>query len=207
LLKYKVGFAALVVVTIACIGWVAVLLVGVPNGSRDTDAEHPGTPAGQGRPEGVPPDAEPARVAAHVDGDTVHLRGDRSSRLLEPGEDTSVRLLEIDTPESVDPDRPVQCFAHAASRALQRLIPRGSTVWVAPDQELLDPYGRTLLYLWTPDGMFVNEEMVSQGLARAVLFEPNDEHIRVLRRAEASARANDAGLWHACDYFGQPVSR
>lgn len=154
-------------------------------------------PDGSLRPAaGVPRSAEPARVVSHVDGDTVRLLGAQGSRLLPEGE-TSVRLLEVDTPEPARDGRPAECFADEATAALAGMLPVGEDLWVDRDEELHDQYGRTLLYLWTADGDFVNLELVRQGYARAVLFEPNDAHIDRMRRAEDEARAAERGLWGA----------
>lgn len=141
----------------------------------------------------VPDDAESARVVSHVDGDTIRLTGSG----LVAGE-TSVRLLEIDTPEPARGDEAAECFAEEASAALSDMLPTGGRVWVRPDQDLYDPYGRMLLYLWTADGDFVNLELVRQGFARSVLFEPNDAYIAQMRAAESEARADHRGMWGAC---------
>lgn len=146
---------------------------------------------------GVPDSAEPARVVSHVDGDTIRLVGAEDSALLPDGE-TTVRLLEIDTPEHARDGRPAECYADEASDALAGLLPAGEDLWVDRDEELQDQYGRTLLYLWTVDGEFVNLELLRQGYGRAVLFEPNDEHIDRMRRAEDEARAAGRGLWGTC---------
>ena len=152
----------------------------------------------------VPEGAEPARVVSHVDGDTIRLTGSgvHGSDPLDGADvldgETSVRLLEIDTPELATDGAPAECFAEEASRALRDLLPVGATVWVEPDRDLLDPYGRTLLYLWTERGDFVNLELVRQGYARSVLFEPNDAYIHQMREAESEARADLRGMWGAC---------
>jgi micrococcal nuclease len=146
----------------------------------------------------APADVERARVASHVDGDTIRLVGEAGSDLLAPDEETSVRLLEIDTPEVARPGSPGECYADEASAALRRMLPVGALVLVAPDEEVLDPYGRTLLYLWTADGEFVNLRLVRRGYAKAVLYEPNDEYIERMRRGESRARALNRGLWGAC---------
>lgn len=146
---------------------------------------------------GVPRSAEPARVVSHVDGDTIRLVGAVDSRLL-PGGETTVRLLEIDTPEHARDGRPAECYAEEASDALAGLLPAGQDLWVDRDEELHDQYGRTLLYLWTAHGEFVNLALVRQGYGRAVLFAPNDEHIDRMRRAEDEARAAGRGVWGAC---------
>ncbi|MGI8899557.1 MAG: thermonuclease family protein [Nocardioides sp.] len=132
---------------------------------------------------------------------------DRTAGALRGGEARTIRLLEIDTPESVDPGAPVECYARRSSAAPARMLPVGAPVWFRADRDLLDPYDRTLLYLWTEDGRFVNLVMVRRGLARAVLYEPNDAYIDVMRRAEARAMAADRGLWGECRFFGQPWVR
>ncbi len=53
---------------------------------------------------------------------------------------------------------------------------------------------------------FVNQALVRGGFARAVLYEPNDRYIDLMREAEADARAADTGLWGACAFFGQPLN-
>lgn len=139
--------------------------------------------------------AADARVVRIVDGDTVILDG--PGELLD-GDDTRVRLLEVDAPESAIPDQPVECWGREAAGRLADLLPVGSEVTVRRDEELLDPYGRTLLYVWNDDDVFVNLELVRSGAAEAVLFEPNDRHIERLRDAEEEARAEGRGLWGAC---------
>jgi micrococcal nuclease len=186
------GVVALVVAVV--LGLAVAVRLAAPEGSRYDDPS-----AGDVvRTVGVPAAAEPARVAAHVDGDTIRLTAERASEVLSQGRETTVRLLEIDTPEHARDGAPAECYAEEASRALADMLPTGSKVWVEPDQELLDPYGRTLLYLWTTDGVSVNLELVRQGYAVAVLFEPNDEYIDLMREAEEQARTEGRGLWGAC---------
>ena len=139
----------------------------------------------------APAGSQTARVVRVVDGDTLVLRGVGSGPL-EHGRATTVRVLEVDTPE-VD-----ECYGDEATDFADRALPEGSTVRVAADRDLLDRYGRTLLYVWAEDGTFYDEAVVRLGYGRAVLFEPNDRHIVRLRLAEAAARADRAGLWGAC---------
>jgi micrococcal nuclease len=155
----------------------------------------------------VPVGAQEVTVSRHTDGDTLHVVAVDRGAAVATGVDTTVRLLEIDAPESVDPRTPPQCFGGGASRRLAELLPVGSHAWVLPDRELLDPFGRTLLYLWNDDGTFVNMAMVREGMAKAVLYEPNDAYIDLLRQAERRARKAHAGLWRACDHFGAPARR
>jgi micrococcal nuclease len=149
------------------------------------------------RPPAAPPGAQRVEVAWVSDGDTVAVRA-VGRGVLARGVVEHVRLLEIDTPESKDPDLPVQCFALRATKATERLLPRGSAAWVVPDRELRDRYGRALLYVWNADGVFVNDRLVRRGFARAVLFRPNDRYIALMRAAEDEARAARRGLWSAC---------
>jgi len=186
-----------VVLRSVALATIVVLLAGGCGGaSPDSSGVHP---------HGVPAEVVDAVVVGHVDGDTIKLRPGQVTAYLEPDQVTTVRLLEIDTPESVKPDAPVECYAQRASAALSRLLPVGAHVWVEPDRVSHDQYGRTLLYLWTEHGTFVNYAMVRRGFAEAVLFEPNDLYIGLMRDAERRARADRLGLWGACRYFGQPV--
>lgn len=161
-------------------------------------------------PDGVPAGAQAAVVDRIIDGDTLELHARRPGRVLSSTTLTGVRLLEIDTPETVHPSEPVQCFGPAASDALARLAPVGSTVWVLPDEELTDYYDRTLLYLWsqsTGRTRFVNEQLVAEGFAKAALYEPNDRYIDAMYAAEAAARTADRGLWGHCSGFGAPLAQ
>jgi micrococcal nuclease len=148
-------------------------------------------------PPGVPPTAQRARVRWISDGDTVELRAVRRG-VLPQGRDVSVRLLEIDTPESKRPGVAVQCFALRAAAATERLLPRGSVAWVQTDRELHDRYGRTLGYVWNARGVFVNGVLVRRGLAKVLYVAPNDRHLDRIRAAEGSARAAGRGLWSHC---------
>ncbi len=181
-----------------------------PPSDDEPDASAPADgPSRGGTPAGVPEGAQRAVVERIVDGDTLELHALRSGRVLRSTASVDVRLLEIDTPETVHPSEPVQCFGPAASDALARLAPVGSTVWVLPDQELKDSYDRTLLYLWSVDdgdALFVNRTMVARGFARAALYEPNDRFIDVMYAAESSARSAGRGLWGHCSHFGAPLA-
>lgn len=156
-------------------------------------ASGPGAAAPAGE---APPGAQPVRVVRVVDGDTLLLEATGAGPL--SGGATRVRLLEVDAPESVAPDRPVECWGPEAADALRALAPPGSELVVAPDVEPTDRFGRALLYAWTADGVLVNEALVRGGHAEAVLVGGNDRHIDRLRAAERAARQEGAGLWGAC---------
>jgi micrococcal nuclease len=99
-----------------------------------------------------------AIVEEVVDGDTLVVRvGSGTER---------VRLLGIDTPETVHPTKPVECFGPEASRELKRLAPAGSQLRLGRDTELRDRYGRLLAHAWNAEGTFINEALVEGGFAR-----------------------------------------
>ena len=145
--------------------------------------------------EGIPDAAQAGVVEKIVDGDTIWVRVDDPGGPLAAAATHKIRLLEIDTPETQHPDLPVQCGGPEATRFAEQLLPVGSTVHLLADQEDTDQYGRFLRYAWTEDGRFYNLEAVRAGVARAVLFEPNDAYIATLRKAETQARAAGRGLW------------
>ncbi len=133
-----------------------------------------------------------ATVSHVVDGDTVDLT-------LAGGATERARLLGIDTPETVKPDTPIECFGPEASGRTKALLPERTQVVVQRDQEARDRYGRLLVYLWRrDDGLFVNHALVADGYARTLSIAPNRAHAADLAAAAAAARASGAGLWAAC---------
>jgi micrococcal nuclease len=124
-------------------------------------------------------------VVVHVvDGDTLVLRM--------RGRPVRVRLIGVDAPERwLRHD----CFGAEATRGLRRLTPPGAAVRAAGDTAVRDRYGRRLLYLWTPRGVFVNAALVRAGFARAMAVPPDTSRAAVLRDAEGTARRTRAGLW------------
>jgi micrococcal nuclease len=128
-----------------------------------------------------------------VDGDTLIVTVDRPGPI--PAGDHRVRLLEIDSPETVRPNYPVQCGGAGATEFARAELPEGSAVYLVSDREDKDEFGRYLRYLWDFDGEFFNEKAVAGGHARALLIEPNDRYIDRMRSAELSAKQNKKGVW------------
>lgn len=143
---------------------------------------------------GIPPGAQQAVVERIVDGDTLWVRVDEPGGPLPAGATHKIRLLGIDTPETQGPGG-VECGGAEATAVAERHLLLGATVHLIADREDKDRYDRYLRYLWTDDGMFFNSQIVRDGLARAVLYEPNDAYIDVLRMNEAEARDNGRGIW------------
>jgi micrococcal nuclease len=133
------------------------------------------------RPAGVD---GPLPVVDVVDGDTVKVPG------------TTVRLIGVDTPETVDPRVPVQCFGREASARAHALLD-GARVWLEYDatQGRRDRYGRTLAYLWLADGRLYNETIIAEGFAHEYTFAVPYRYRDAFRAAERSARDAGRGLW------------
>ena len=146
--------------------------------------------------EALPEGTQTGIVEKVVDGDTIWVRIDEPGGPLVAGATHKIRLLEIDTPEVGGPGG-VECGGHEATAFAERHLLVGSTVHLLADREDTDRYGRFLRYVWTADGTFFNAEAVRTGHARAVLYEPNDAYIDLLREVEAEAREAGRGIWGA----------
>jgi micrococcal nuclease len=129
------------------------------------------------------------RVVRVVDGDTIRVR-------LDGGRIERVRYIGVDTPESVKPGTPVQCFAKKASHFNASLV-SGRQVTLKTDAEERDRYGRLLAYVYA-DGRFVNRELVARGYARTLTIPPNVAHADEFARLARRAREAGVGLWQAC---------
>jgi micrococcal nuclease len=147
---------------------------------------------------------EIADITRVVDGDTVEVRitersdGPGAGRA-EIGETYSVRLIGIDTPESVKPGSPVECFGKEASSATTALLD-GQTVTLVKDVEETDSYDRLLRYVYLGQEM-ANARLVLNGYASAYTYPPNTRHSALFVALQREARTTDAGLWapDTCD--------
>ena len=152
--------------------------------------------SGAGDPDQPPGEAVVVRV---VDGDTVVVAVG--------GVEESVRLIGIDTPESVARDRPDECFGAEAAQRLAELLPPGTVVRLTRDVEPRDVYDRLLAYVQRqPDGLFVNAAQVGDGYAIAKDYPPNTTYRADLEQAERAARAAGRGLWPACGGADTPLA-
>ena len=130
------------------------------------------------------PPSEAQLVERVVDGDTIVVRGVGR-----------VRLIGVDTPETVDPRRPVEFFGREASAFAKRLL-EGQQVRLEYDRERTDRYGRTLAYVHLRDGTFANAEIIRRGYGHAYTRFPF-RHLDRFRRLEREAREAGRGLWGA----------
>lgn len=141
-----------------------------------------------------PPDGDPrgsrivTPVLRVVDGDTIHVELD--------GDDVTIRLIGIDTPEIEGPFTDRECFGAMASQHAQQVLD-GTTVELEFDVERLDRFGRTLAYVWLGDEL-VNERFVRDGFATVSTFPPNVRYVDRFLAAERAAREDGVGLWGAC---------
>ena len=131
--------------------------------------------------------ATPAPAGAQVvervvDGDTIVVAGVGR-----------VRLIGVDTPETVDPRRPVEFFGREASAFAKRLL-EGKRVRLEFDQQRTDRYGRTLAYVWLPDGPMANAEIIRRGFGHAYTRFPF-RYMDEFRQLEREARLAGHGLW------------
>lgn len=140
-------------------------------------------------PAALPPGE--AVVVDVVDGDTVTVEAG--------GRREDVRLLGIDTPETVHPTKPVECFGPEASARTAQLLPPGTRVRLERDVEPRDQYGRLLAYVRrVDDDLFVNLALVEGGFADVLVIEPNRAYARELRAARDAADRAGTGRWSAC---------
>lgn len=135
-------------------------------------------------------EGEQALVTKVVDGDTIELEDGRV-----------VRFVGIDTPETVDPRRPVGCFGKQASNETKSLL-SGKVVILQKDISDKDKYNRILRYIYLPleDGqiLFVNDYLVREGFAKVLTYPPDVKFNIQLREAETDAKINKKGLWGKC---------
>jgi micrococcal nuclease len=143
------------------------------------------------------PAGDDTTVESVTDGDTIRVRGG-----------VRVRLIGIDTPETVDPRTSVQCFGPEASARMKATLPPGTRVRLVYDVERLDRYGRTLAYVYrSSDGEFVNAAMVRDGYASAYTVPPNVDHADEFVALQREARDADRGLWGACPVDAPPSTQ
>jgi micrococcal nuclease len=128
-------------------------------------------------------------VTRVVDGDTVEV--DSGGRVVD------VRMIGVDTPESVAPGQPVECFARRASEFTERSL-QGRRVRLEFDVQRTDRYGRTLAYVWL-DGRLFNEVLLARGYAVLMTVPPNVRYADRFLAAYRHARERGRGVWTACD--------
>ena len=148
-------------------------------------------PAGQGIAP-APPAKPTFKVTRVIDGDTIELEGGQT-----------VRYIGIDTPETVAPNRPVDCFGPEASAKNKELV-QGKSVELEKDVSETDRFGRLLRYVYI-DGQMVNELLVAEGYAQSSTFPPDVKYQDKFRSAQQKAMSEGKGLWTACAATATPA--
>lgn len=134
----------------------------------------------------------PAVVTKNIDGDTLKIKIE--------GKEETVRLLCIDTPESVKIGTEIQKWALEASDYAKKIMPVGKKVQLELDVSERDKYGRLLGYIWV-DGEMYNNMVIEQGLARvAYIYAPNTKYVDQLRETQSKAQKKAIGIWSIENY-------
>jgi micrococcal nuclease len=145
------------------------------------------SPLSQGSP--APSKAEDVvTVARVVDGDTFVAQTEKQK--------FRVRLIGVDTPETVKPQTPVQCFGPEASSYAKRAL-NGRQVRLVYDVDRYDRYGRVLAYVFVGSEFF-NLELIRRGYGVVLTVPPDVAHVAEFVAAQVAARTSGRGLWSAC---------
>lgn len=129
------------------------------------------------------------KVTRVVDGDTIAVE-DRS------GKEFKVRLIGMDTPETVDPRKSVECFGEEASRQLTQMVANQFVrMEDDPTQDNVDRYGRLLRYVYLLDGTFINKEMIVHGYAYEYTYQQPYQYQQEFKQAQSNAQKELLGLW------------
>lgn len=134
------------------------------------------------------------KVTKVIDGDTIEVEMDNKSR--------KVRYIGVNTPETVDPRRGVECFGREASNENKRLVLEKDVI-LEKDISETDKFGRLLRFVYLPleDGstLFVNDYLVREGFAYASTYPPDVKFSDQFKAAEQQAREGNRGLWGRCN--------
>ncbi|MEM7346109.1 MAG: thermonuclease family protein [Chloroflexota bacterium] len=149
----------------------------------------------------IPAEAMRARVIRVADGDTLTV-------MIEDGQlagfEETIRMLGIDTPETVHPKRPPECYGQQASDFTKATFAGSEAataivlVQLDPQTETRDRFGRLLAHLWLEDGRLFNEILLAEGYARHNDYGSASVHKARYTAAEINAQTNQLGLWSAC---------
>ena len=133
-------------------------------------------------------------VVKLIDGDTVNIGI--------VGEIITLRLIGLDTPETVHPSKPVECFGREASnKAKAVLAGKQVRIEMDPSQGTYGKYGRTLAYIYLKDGTHFNKYMIEEGYGYEYTYDLPYKYQAEFKKAQQEAQANKRGLWapNVCD--------
>lgn len=142
--------------------------------------------------EAKPNDENLYDVVRVVDGDTLIVDID--------GKDTKVRMIGINTPESVHNDPKKNTYEGVVASKYVKELLENQQVYIEYDEERLDQYDRTLAYVYTKDKELVNLKLIELGYATCMFYEPNTKYKDMFYEAMDEAKQNDVGFWRT-DFF------
>lgn len=125
------------------------------------------------------------KVTRVIDGDSIEIEGGQK-----------VRYIGMDTPETVDPRKPVQCYGQEASAKNKELV-GGKSVRLEKDVSETDKYGRLLRFVYVGD-IFVNDYLIRKGFAHASTFPPDVKYQDKFQASQRLAQSDSIGLWLGC---------
>ncbi|MBH5316780.1 thermonuclease family protein [Paenibacillus sp. GSMTC-2017] len=128
-------------------------------------------------------------VSSYVDGDTFKIKVGKN--------ETTIRLLYIDTPETVKPDAPIEAYGPEASALTKQLLEESGKVRLTFDKETQDRFDRTLAVVELKDGRILNEVLLEEGLAKVMIYEPNVKMENVYKQLEQKAKEKKVALWNS----------
>lgn len=194
--------------------WAQSVFDAAPEANPQLDAEGDGIacaelPRGGAAPalwtNSIPEDVEEATLVSVTDGDTIRVQREGQP------EDEAVRLILIDTPESVDPNTPDECFGDEASAfaALLLGLADDGTLYLETDVSETDQFGRLLRYVWLEidsEVYLLNEAIVRSGFGALSTFPPDVQYVDQLRAAQDFATEYGLGLWGPCGGIDTPLA-
>jgi micrococcal nuclease len=164
-----------------------VSVISNTNSAQVVDVEATSTPA------------DTFQVSRVIDGDTIVVNIN--------GKNETIRLIGVNTPETVDPRKPVQCFGKEASNFVKNML-TGQSVRLQsdPTQSDRDKYGRLLRYVYLGD-VLVDEELISSGYGFEYTYDVPYMYQKEFKASEAYARGGQLGLWSpdSCDGKLEPA--
>jgi micrococcal nuclease len=174
---------------LVCLAILLVVACSGPSSGSSASSDSGGATPGVAVPRlPTPTTAEEVQVMRVVDGDTLEVQM--------TGRRERVRYIGVDTPESVAPNQPVECFGREASARNKELV-EGKRVRLEKDVSDTDRFGRLLRYVWLGDEQ-VNARLIAEGYANVATFPPDVRNQDVYRRLQQEARTAGRGLWGAC---------
>lgn len=157
-------------------------------------------------PTGTPEAPPPAPTSPELRGPVTRVVDGDTADVLLDGQTVRLRIIGIDTPETVAPGQPVECYGPEASARARALL-EGQTVTLEPDptQDQIDAFGRLLVYVTLPEGRDYGEVMLREGYAEEYTFRTAYQKQAAYRAVQGTAQASDQGLWGACHMLVDPT--